>query len=133
MTLIDDDDDDKKDDDSDKFRKKLFMLMRIIELMMRSGFSLGQIVAHLTYHATVTTIQISELLVGSTMNSLVSSYDIASAIMNWLNTNVSEEVEPEPPVSVHSSPPITVNRSSTHTVHSSCQKKRPSLRNSASY
>ena len=117
----DDDDDDKKDDDIDKYRKKLFMLMRIIEFMMRSGFSIGQIVAHLTYHTTLTTIQGSELLVNLTMNSLVTSYDIATAIMNWLNTNVSEEVDlnTEPPVSVHSSPPITVNSSSTHTVNSS--------------
>ena len=97
------------------------MLMRIIEFMMRSGFSIGQIVAHLTYHTTLTTIQGSELLVNLTMNSLVTSYDIATAIMNWLNTNVSEEVDlnTEPPVSVHSSPPITVNSSSTHTVNSS--------------
>ena len=123
----DDDDDDKKDDDIDKYKKKLFMLMRIIELMMRSGFSIGQIVAHLTYHTTLTTIQGSELLVNLTMNSLVSSYDIASAIMNWLNTNVSEEVElnTEPPVSVHSSPPITVNSSSTHTVNSSSSEENP--------
>ena len=123
----DDDDDDKKDDDIDKYRKKLFMMMRIIEIMMRSGFSIGQIVAHLTYHTTITTIQISELLVNLTMNSLVSSYDIASAIMNWLNTNVSEEVElnTEPPVSVHSSPPITVNSSSTHTVNSSSSEENP--------
>ena len=139
----DDDDDDKKDDDIDKYKKKLFMLMRIIELMMRSGFSIGQIVAHLTYHTTLTTIQGSELLVNLTMNSLVSSYDIASAIMNWLNTNVSEEVElnTEPPVSVHSSPPvelssiaddeqssslpITVNSSSTHTVNSSSSEEDP--------
>ena len=124
----DNDDDDKKDDDNDKYRKKLFMLMRIIDLMLRSGFSIGQIVAHLTYHTTLTTIQGSELLVNLTMNSLVSSYDIASAIMNWLNTNVSEEVElnTEPPVSVHSSPPITVNSSSTHTVHSSSRSSRAS-------
>ena len=117
----DDDDDDKKDDDIDKYRKKLFMLTRIIEFMMRSGFSIGQIVAHLTYHTTLTTIQGSELLVNLTMNSLVTSYDIATAIMNLLNTNVSEEVDlnTEPPVSVHSSPPITVNSSSTHTVNSS--------------
>ena len=123
----DDDDDDKKDDDIDKYKKKLFMLMRVIELMMRSGFSIGQIVAHLTYHTTLTTIQGSELLVNLTMNSLVSSYDIASAIMNWLNTNVSEEVElnTEPPVSVHSSPPITVNSSSTHTVNSSSSEENP--------
>ena len=123
----DDDDDDKKDDDIDKYKKKLFMLMRIIELMMRSGFSIGQIVAHLTYHTTLTTIQGSELLVNLTMNSLVSSYDIASAIMNWLNMNVSEEVElnTEPPVSVHSSPPITVNSSSTHTVNSSSSEENP--------
>ena len=123
----DDDNDDKKDDDIDKYKKKLFMLMRIIELMMRSGFSIGQIVAHLTYHTTLTTIQGSELLVNLTMNSLVSSYDIASAIMNWLNTNVSEEVElnTEPPVSVHSSPPITVNSSSTHTVNSSSSEESP--------
>ena len=123
----DDDDDDKKDDDIDKYRKKLFMLMRIIEIMMRSGFSIGQIVAHLTYHTTITTIQISELLVNLTMNSLVSSYDIASAIMNWLNTNVSEEVElnTSPPISVHSSPPITVNSSSTHTVNSSSSEENP--------
>ena len=123
----DDDDDDKKDDDIDKYRKKLFMMMRIIEIMMRSGFSIGQIVAHLTYHTTITTIQISELLVNLTMNSLVSSYDIASAILNWLNTNVSEEVElnTEPPVSVHSSPPITVNSSSTHTVNSSSSEENP--------
>ena len=123
----DDDDDDKTDDDIDKYKKKLFMLMRIIELMMRSGFSIGQIVAHLTYHTTITTIQISELLVNLTMNSLVSSYDIASAIMNWLNTNVSEEVElnTSPPVSDHSSPPITVNSSSTHTVNSSSSEENP--------
>ena len=123
----DDDDDDKKDDDIDKYKKKLFMLMRVIELMMRSGFSIGQIVAHLTYHTTLTTIQGSELLVNLTMNSLVSSYDIASAIMNWLNTNVSEEVElnTEPPVSVHSSPPITVNSSSMHTVNSSSSEENP--------
>ena len=125
----DDDDDDKKDDDIDKYRKKLFMMMRIMEFMLRSGFSIGQIVAHLTYHTTLTTIQISALLVSLTMNSLVSSYDIASAIMNWLNTNVSEEVElnTEPPVSVHGSPPITVNSSSTHTVHS------PSSEENANY
>ena len=126
----DDDDDDKKDDDIDKYKKKLFMLMRIIELMMRSGFSIGQIVAHLTYHTTLTTIQGSELLVNLTMNSLVSSYDIASAIMNWLNTNVSEEVElnTSPPVSVHSSPPITVNSSSTHTVNSSSSEENPNYK-----
>ena len=124
----DDDDDDKKDDDIDKYRKKLFMLMRIIEFMLRSGFSIGQIVAHLTYHTTLTTIQGSELLVNLTMNSLVTSYDIATATMNWLNTNVSEEVElnTEPPVSVHSSPPITVNSSSTHTVNSSSRSSRAS-------
>ena len=123
----DDDDDDKKDDDNDKYRKKLFMMMRIIEMMLRAGWSMTQIVAHLTYHTTLTTIQISELLVNLTMNSLVSSYDIASAIMNWMNTNVSEEVElnTEPPVSVHSSPPITVNSSSTHTVHSSSSEENP--------
>ena len=121
----DDDDDDKKDDDIDKYRKKLFMLMRIIEFMMRSGFSIGQIVAHLTYHTTLTTIQGSELLVNLTMNSLVTSYDIATAIMNWLNTNVSEEVElnTSPPISVNSSPPITVNSSSTHTVNSSSSEE----------
>ena len=120
----DDDDDDKKDDDIDKYRKKLFMLMRIIEFMMRSGFSIGQIVAHLTYHTTLTTIQGSELLVNLTMNSLVTSYDIATAIMNWLNTHVSEEVElnTSPPISVNSSPPITVNSSSTHTVNSSSSR-----------
>ena len=117
----DDDDDDKNDDDIDKYRKKLFMLMKIIEFMLRTGFSIGQIVAHLTYHTTLTTIQGSELLINLTMNSLVTSYDIATAIMNWLNTNVSEEVElnTSPPISVNSSPPITVNSSSTHTVNSS--------------
>ena len=121
----DDDDDDKKDDDIDKYRKILFLLMRIIEIMMRSGFSIGQKVAHLTYHTTITTIQNSELLVNLTMNSLVSSYEIASAIMNWLNTNVSEEVElnTSPPISVHSSPPITVNSSSMHTVNSSSSEE----------
>ena len=121
----DDDDDDKHDDDIDKYRKKLFILMRIIEFMLRTGFSIGQIVAHLTYHTTLTTIQGSELLVNLTMNSLVTSYDIATAIMNWLNTHVSEEVDlnTEPPVSVHSSPPITVNSSSTHTVNSSSSEE----------
>ena len=116
----DDDDDDKQDDGIDKYKKKLFMLMRIIEFMMRSSFSIGQTVAHLTYHTTLTTVQGSELLVKLTMNSPVSSYDIATAIMNWLNTNVSEEDElnTEPPISVHSSPPITVNSFSTHTVYS---------------
>ena len=124
----DDDDDDKNDDDIDKYRKKLFILMRIIEFMMRSGFSIGQIVAHLAYHTTLTTIQGSELLVNLTMNSLVTSYDIATAIMNWLNTNVSEEVElnTSPPISVNSSPPITVNSSSTHTVNSSSRSSRAS-------
>ena len=124
----DDDDDDTKDDDIDKYRKKLFMLMRIIEFMLRSGFSIGQIVAHLTYHTTITTIQGSELLVNLTMNSLVTSYDIATAIMNCLISNVSEEVElnTSPPVSVHSSPPITVNSSSTHTVNSSSRSSRAS-------
>ena len=115
----DDDDDDKKDDDIDKYRKKLFILMRIIEFMLRTGCSIGQIVAHLTRHTTLTTIQGSELLVSLTTNSLVSSYDIATAIMNLLNTNVSQEIEliTSPPVSVHSSPPITVYSSSTHTVN----------------
>ena len=118
---------DKKDDDIDRYRKKLFMLMRIIEFMMSSGFSIGQIVAHLTYHTTITTIQGSELLVNLTMNSLVTSYDIATAIMNWLNTNVSEEVDlnTSPPVSVHSSPPITVNSSSMQTVNSSSSEEHP--------
>ena len=92
----------KNDDYIDKYRKKLFMLMRIIEFMMRSGCSIGQIVAHLTYHTTITTIQISELLVNLTMNSLVTSYDIATAIMNLLNTNVSEEVE------LKTSPPVFI-------------------------
>ena len=41
------------------------------ELMLRSGFSLAQIVAHLTYH-TAATVPISELLVKSTLNSLVA-------------------------------------------------------------
>ena len=112
---------DKKDDDIDKYRKTFFMLMRIIEFMLRSGFSIGQIVAHLTYHTTLTTIQGSELLVNLTMNSLVTSYDIATAIMNMFNTTVSEEVDlatSSPPISVNSSPPITVNSSSTHTVNS---------------
>ena len=115
----------KKDDDIDKYRKKLFMLMGIIQFMMRSGFRIGQIVARLTYHTTITTIQISELLVKLTMNSLVSSYDTATAIMNWLNTNVCEEVElnTSPPASVHSSPPFTVNSSSTHTVNSSSSEE----------
>ena len=124
----DDDDDDKNDDDIDKYRKKLFILMRIIEFMMRSGFSIGQIVAHLTYHTTLTTIQGYELLVNLTMNSLVTSYDIATAIMNWLNTHVSEEVElnTSPPISVNSSPPITVNSSSTHTVNSSSSSEENS-------
>ena len=90
--------------------------------MMRSGFSIGQIVAHLTYHTTLTTIQGLELLVNLTMSSLVTSYDIATAIMNWLNTNVSEEVELNT-VSVNSSPPITVNSSSTHTANSSSSEE----------
>ena len=134
----DDDDDDKKDDDIDKYRKKLFMLMRIIELLLRTGFSTGHIVAHLTYHTTLTTIQGSELLVNLTMNSLVTSYDIATAVTNWLNTNVSEEVElntslqsnggvdlstSSPPISVNSSPLITVHSSSTHTVNSSSSEE----------
>ena len=121
----DDDDDDKNDDDIDKYRKKFFVLMRIIEFMLRTGFSIGQIVAHLTYHTTLTTIQGSELLVNLTMNSLVTSYDIATAMMNWLNTNVSQEIElnTSPPVSVNSSPPITVNSSSTHTVNSSSSEE----------
>ena len=114
------------------------MLMRIIEFMMRSGFSIGQIVAHLTYHTTLTTIQGSELLVNLTMNSLVTSYDIATAKMNMFNTNVSEEVvlnttlqcngevnlsNSSPPISVNSSPPITVSSSSTHTVNSSSSEE----------
>ena len=109
--------------------------MRIIEFMMSSGFSIGQIVAHLTYHTTITTIQGSELLVNLTMNSLVASYDIATAIMNWLNTNVSEEVDlnTSPPVSVHSSPPITVNSSSTHTVNSSSSEENPNYEISYRY
>ena len=134
----------KKDDDNDKYRKKLFMLMRIIEFMMRSGFSTGQIVAHLTYHTTLTTTQGSELLVNLTMSSLVTSYDIATAIMNWLNTNVSEEVElntalqsnggvdlstSSPPISVNSSPPVTVNSSSTHTVNSSSSEENATYEN----
>ena len=122
----DDDDDDEKDDDIDTYRKTFFMLMRIIEFMLRSGFSIGQIVAHLTYHTTLTTIQGSELLVNLTMNSLVTSYDIATAIMNMFNTNVSEEVDlstSSPPISVNSSPPITVNSSSTHTVNSSSSEE----------
>ena len=52
-----------KNDDIGKYKKKVFMLMRIVDFMLRSGFSKGQIVAHLTYHTTTTTIQISELLV----------------------------------------------------------------------
>ena len=121
----DDDDDDKKDDYIDKYRNKIFMLMRIIEFMLRTGFSIGQIVAHLTYHTRLTTIQGSELLVNLTMNSLVTSFDIATAIMNWLNTNVSEEVElnTSPPISVNSSPPITVNTSSTHAVNSTSSEE----------
>ena len=95
------------------------MFMRIVEFMLRSGFSIGQIVAHSTYHTTINhTFLISELLVNLTMNSLVTSYDIASTIMNWLSTNASEEIElnatlqsnggvdlstSSPPVSVHSS------------------------------
>ena len=112
--------------------------MRIIEFMLRSGFSIGQIVAHLAYHTTITRIQGSELLVNLTMNSLETSYDTATAIMNWLNTNVSEQVwlnttlqsnggvdlsTSSPPISVNSSPPITVNSSSTHIVSSSSSEE----------
>ena len=84
----DDDDGDKKDDDIDKYRKKIFfMLMRIIEFMLRTGFSIGQIVAHLIYTNVSEEVE--------------------------LNTSPPISVNSSPPITVHSSSTHTVNSSSS--------------------
>ena len=88
--------------------------------MLRSGFSVAEIIIRITYQTTLTTLQITELTAYIIGNSLITTFDITNGIMNWLSNNTDEEVElnTSPPVSVNSSPPITVNSSSTHTVNS---------------
>ena len=92
--------------------------------MLRSGFSVADIIIHITYQTTLTTLQITELTAYIIGNSLIITFDIINGIMNWLSNNTDEEVElnTSPPVSVNSSPPITVNSSSTHTVNSTSSR-----------
>ena len=121
--IQDDDDADEPDDDDDDDngnKKKSLNLIRIIEFMLSSGFSVADIIIHITYQTTLTTLQITELTAYIIGNSLITTFDITNGIMNWLSNNTDEEVElnTSPPVSVNSSPPITVNSSSTHTVNS---------------
>ena len=114
------DEPDDDDDDDNGNKKKSLNLIRIIEFMLRSGFSVAEIIIHITYQTTLTTLQITELTAYIIGNSLITTFDITNGIMNWLSNNTDEEVElnTSPPVSVNSSPPITVNSSSTHTVNS---------------
>ena len=62
------------------------MMIRVIAMMLRSGWSITQIVAHLSYHTTLTTIQVSELLVDLTMNQFIS-------IVLWCSKCYNELVE----------------------------------------
>ena len=122
------DEPDDDDDDDNGNKKKSLNLIRIIEFMLRSGFSVAEIIIHITYQTTLTTLQITELTAYIIGNSLITTFDITNGIMNWLSNNTNEEVElnTSPPVSVNSSPPITVNSSSTHTVNSTSQSSRAS-------
>ena len=126
--IQDDDDADEPDDDDDDDnanKKESLNLIRIIEFMLSSGFSVADIVIHITYQTTLTTLQIAELTAYIVGNWLITTFDITNGIMNWLSNNTDEEVElnTSPPVGVHSSPPITVNSSSAHTVNSSSSEK----------
>ena len=114
------DNDDYDDDDDDDEKRKL-SLIEIIEIMIEQGINIADIIAHITYHTALTTIQISNLTGYILANSLFTAYDISNAIMNWMSNNEVEDVElnTSPPISVNSSPPITVNSSSSHTVNSS--------------
>ena len=80
------------------------MMISATEFMLRSGFSKGQVVAHFTFHTTLATMPNSELLAILTVNSLVTFYGKANAVINWFNTNVSEEVV------LHTSPVFVVSR-----------------------
>ena len=122
------DEPDDDDDDDNGNKKKSLNLIRIIEFMLRSGFSVAEIIIHITYQTTLTTLQITELTAYIIGNSLITTFDITNGIMNWLSNNTNEEVElnTSPPVSVNSSPPITVNSSSTHTVNSTSRSSRAS-------
>ena len=52
--IQDDDDADEPDDDDDDHgnKKKSLNLIRIIEFMLRSGFSVADIIVHITYQTT---------------------------------------------------------------------------------
>ena len=89
--------------------------------MLSSSFSVADIIIHITYQTTLTTLQIIELTAYIIGNSLITT----NGIMNWLSNNTDEEVElnTSPPISVNSSPPITVNSSSTHIVNSTSSEE----------
>ena len=100
--------------------------MRIIEFMLSSGFSVADILIHVTYQTTLAAIQITELTAYIIGNSLITTFDIANGIKNWLSNNSDEEVElnTSPPIGANSSPPISVHSSSTHTVNSSSTERK---------
>ena len=85
---------------------------------MKSGFSIAEIVAHFTYHATLTTLQISDIIGYLGPQTIFTGYDLVNAF--FLTSSSSNEpinFNTSPPISVNSSPPITVNSSSSHTVN----------------
>ena len=71
--IQDDDDADEPNDDGDDDNEnndKSLNLIRVIELMLSSGFSVADIIMHITYRTTLTTLQTTELTAYIIGNSL---------------------------------------------------------------
>ena len=83
------------EDDSDEEEKK-FKLTKMIEIMLRNGATIADIILNLSHSAVATTINIADLV-----NQITAGYAQGSS-------SSSNEI-----VSVHSSPPITVHSSSS--------------------
>ena len=86
----------KKPPDEDEEEKK-FKLTRMIEIMLRNGATIADIILNLSHSAVATTINIADLVNQITAGNAQGS-----------NSNSSNEA-----ISVHSSPPITVHSSSS--------------------
>ena len=84
------------EDDSDEEEKK-FKLTKMIEIMLRNGATIADIILNLSHSAVATTINIADLVNQITAGNAQGS-----------NSNSSNEA-----ISVHSSPPITVHSSSS--------------------
>ena len=73
--IQDDDDADEPDDDDgddDGNKKKSLNLIRVIDFMLSSGFSVADTITHITYQTTLTAPQITELttyIIGNSSSS----------------------------------------------------------------